>query len=143
MSSDIVFSGRCLCGALAWRGAGPCLWTGHCHCESCRRACSAGFASWLCLPRAAVIWQGRRSFYHSSPDVQRGFCQCCGAPVSFETDKRPVEIDLYAASLIDPEQFVPHAHYHYAERQNWIKLDDGLPKYCAGETGPADPAGQV
>jgi len=54
-----------------------------------------------------------------------------------------MEIDLYAASLIDPEQFVPHAHYHYAERQNWIKLDDGLPKYCAGETGLAEPADQL
>ena len=110
------------CGALAWRRAGPCLWTRHRHFESCRFACSVGFVSRLCLPRAAVIWLGHRSFCQSSQDVQRGFCQCCEVPVSFETDKRPMEIDLYAASLIDPEQFVPQAHYHYAERQNWIKL---------------------
>jgi hypothetical protein len=58
--------------------------------------------------------------------------------VSFETDKRPIKTDLYAASLIDPEQFVPQAHYHYAERQNWIKLEDRLPKYWTGETDPAD-----
>ena len=126
------------CGALAWRRAGPCLWTRHCYFESCRFACSVGFVRRLCLPRAAVIWLGHRSFCQSSRDVQRGFCQCCEAPVSFETDKRPMEIDLYAASLIDPEQFVPQAHYHYAERQNWIKLDDRLPKYCTGETDSAD-----
>ena len=56
----------------------------------------------------------------------------------YETDKKPLEIDFYASRLIGPEQFVPQLHYHYAERQNWIKLYHGLPNYGTENSGLAD-----
>ena len=41
----------------------------------------------------------------------------------------PDETHLYAATLNDPNQFKPQAHFHYAERLEWIEITDDLPKY--------------
>ncbi|MDC0431064.1 hypothetical protein OAL97_00875 [Paracoccaceae bacterium] len=60
--------------------------------------------------------------------MKRGIYRRCWAPLSYDTAQRRDKTDLYAVSLDCPEQFEPQAHYHYAERQNWITLHDGLPK---------------
>jgi len=41
----------------------------------------------------------------------------------------PDETHLYAATLDDPTNFAPQAHFHYAERLPWIEITDDLPKY--------------
>lgn len=68
----------------------------------------------------------------------RQHCAICGAQMSYQFDGWPDETHLYAASLDDPSQFQPMAHFHYAERVPWIAIKDGLPKYAASAEG-ADP----
>ena len=123
-------SGRCLCGAVRWRSSGPVLWAGHCHCSSCRRACSAPFTSFFGVPRDGVEWSGALTDHHSSDGrVRRQFCAVCGSPMTYQFSGWPDETHLYAASLDDPTQFTPQAHYHYAEKLPWITVTDDLPKY--------------
>ena len=122
--------GRCLCGAVLWQSPGPVLWAGHCHCESCRRATSAQFASFFGVPRAAADWSGNLIKHStSSGRVTRKFCAACGSQMSYENEKWPDEIHLYAASLDDPSLFIPEAHYHFAEKLPWVAITDDLPKY--------------
>lgn len=49
--------------------------------------------------------------------------------MTYQFEGWPDETHLYAASLEDPSQFEPQAHFHYAERVHWISLTDELPKY--------------
>jgi hypothetical protein len=48
--------------------------------------------------------------------------------MSYETDERPDEVDLYAASLDDSSDFAPEFHSHWDERVTWVTLADDLPR---------------
>ncbi len=114
------WSGHCLCGAVAWRADGPPLWMGDCHCESCRRAVSGGLASFVGMQRAGFEWtRGAPNCHVSTPGVSRGFCGACGSPMSFESDKFPDEVHLYAATLVDPSRYRPEFAVHCAEAIGW------------------------
>ena len=131
-------TGRCACGQVTWASDGPVLWSGHCHCESCRRASSAPFTSFFGVPRTSVTWQGDIGLRPSSAGVERGFCPGCGAQVLIRATVWPDETHLYAATLDDPSLFEPKAHFHWAERLPWVTLSDNLPKYAASADN-ADP----
>lgn len=130
MASDLT--GRCLCGAVTWRTPGPVLWAGHCHCSSCRRATSAPFTSFFGVARDSVTWQGDLSTLESSGGtVWRKFCPQCGTQMTYQSTRWPDETHLYAATLDDPAQFEPKAHFHYSEKLPWVKIGDDLPKYAS------------
>jgi len=122
-------SGRCLCGKIHYQIKGEPNWTALCHCESCRRACSAPIVAWMGFDSKHVEWSGARTFYKSSEIATRGFCNTCGTQMSFESSRWPNEIHLYAISLDNPESYEPQLHCHYAERMNWLEIDDGLTKH--------------
>jgi hypothetical protein len=125
-----VKKGRCLCGRVAFEYSGPEIWCGHCHCESCRRATSSPFTTWVGVPRAACRFTGSEpGVYVSSPGVRRLFCTHCGSPIAFESERWPDETHLYAALLDIPTDVTPQFHVHVAEKLPWIALTDGLPQY--------------
>ena len=51
-------TGHCLCGAVAYEFDGPENWTGYCHCESCRRNCSAPVTAFFAIPDGSWRWTG-------------------------------------------------------------------------------------
>jgi len=127
--SAVERTGRCLCGAVRFAAHGEPKWIVHCHCESCRRATSAAFATYAGYPAGAVHWTGtpQREF-SSSPGVRRGFCGNCGSPMSFAGERWPGEIHLFAASFDAPGQWLPEAHVHVEEQLPWVHLGDDLPR---------------
>lgn len=127
--SDAETIGRCLCGAVSYAYSGPENWRAHCHCESCRRNCSAPFTTFFGVPREAFRWTGAEpAVYQSSPGVRRLFCSRCGTPMAYDADKFAHEIHFYAASLEDSSGFRPQGHVHDSERLPWIELADDLPR---------------
>lgn len=137
-------TGRCLCGAVTWRYSGPEIWQGHCHCESCRRATSSPFTTYIGVPKTAFEFTGAApQVFESSPGVRRAFCGRCGSPVSYETQYLPDEIHLYAASLDHPEAAAPGVHFHSEEMLPWVKLADGLPRRTGTGEGQGDIPGPV
>jgi hypothetical protein len=125
--------GRCLCGDVTYEYDGAANWRAYCHCESCRRNTSSPVAAFFGVSRGAFRFTGKPpAVYHSSPGVRRLFCGRCGSPMAYETDRRPGEIDLYAASLNDPEAYRPEAHTHAAERLSWFDVRDELPRHPRG-----------
>ncbi len=124
-----AITGRCACGEVRFAARGEVRARNHCHCDSCRRATSSPFTTWLTVARAALRWTGAEPRAHaSSPGVTRRFCGRCGSPMSYETDERPDEVDLYAASLDDSSDFAPEFHSHWDERVTWVTLADDLPR---------------
>ena len=126
-----VLSGRCLCGAVRYQCETAPTWTALCHCESCRRACSAPVVAWMGFTANAVRWDGERDFYQSSGIAKRGFCRTCGTQMSFESTRWPGELHLYAASLDEPQQYAPQLHCHVSERLTWLHTSDDLPVFAA------------
>ena len=122
-------TGRCLCRAVTYAFEPPIKWCVHCHCESCRRNCSAAFATFVSVPDGQWRWTGAEpAVYSSSEGVQRMFCPTCGSPVAYRNDKLPEEIHFYLAALDDPEAFEPQRHVFLQDKLAWVHLGDDLPK---------------
>ncbi len=122
-------TGRCLCRSLVFKISGDVIRTGHCHCKSCRRATSSPVTTFLCVATTSLAFRGETlRHYASSPGVSRGFCGNCGSPMSFATEKRPGEIDLYVATLDDASGVEITRHWYWNERVSWLHCEDDLPK---------------
>lgn len=119
--------GRCLCGATTYEADTKPVWQAHCHCESCRRATGAAFASFFCIKDGHWRWTGAKpATYESSARVWRDRCATCGAPMAYRADRYAGEIHFLAATLNDPSAFAPTAHVNTAEQLPWAHLGDGL-----------------
>ncbi|WP_203423637.1 GFA family protein [Sinorhizobium sp. BG8] len=122
-------TGRCLCKSLRVELSGPVIRAGHCHCESCRRATSSPVTTFLSAARSDVVLTGETlRHFASSPGVRRGFCGNCGSPMTYETEERPGEIDLYVAALDDASGVTISQHWYWNERVSWLHCQDDLPK---------------
>ena len=138
-------TGRCLCGSTRFVAGAAALWSCYCHCDSCRRATASPVTVFVGFPAVAVTFTGEGLAHHaSSPGVERGFCQACGTPLWYRSDRWPGEVHVYAATLDDPAAFPPTFHVHWAEKLPWLTIGDALPKYgggSAGEPGAASGSG--
>lgn len=118
-------TGRCLCGAVRFAWTAAPLWAGHCHCDSCRRACSAPVTSFFAVADGAWSWTGEDPLlYVSSPGRRRYFCGTCGSPMAYQDDKQPGETHFYAASMDRPEEYCPNTSYHRDEKLPWLAMED-------------------
>jgi hypothetical protein len=129
MANPITIEGGCLCGAVRYRAEEP-LWVAHCHCRECRRASGAAFATYVGLASQNLVYlSGEPASFASSPGVQRGFCARCGSSLSYQSERWPGEIHIFAATADAPEGLEPQGHVYCAEKLPWIELDDGLPQH--------------
>ncbi len=81
-------SGRCHCGAVAYDVHGPLRDVIECHCGSCRRV-SGGVWHGAAARLADVEIHDQASaltWYRSSEQAQRGFCNKCGSSLFFRRD---------------------------------------------------------
>jgi hypothetical protein len=75
-------------------------------------------------------WTGKApKVYKSSPGVERTFCENCGTPLSFRSQKMSGVMHLYVAALEEPEKFEPTFHVAWEEKLPWLKVADNLPTY--------------
>ena len=124
--------GRCFCGHIKFEVDEPVHSCVNCHCESCRRQCSAPMTTYIGVPDKKWRWtSGAPTVFRSSPGVERTFCGNCGTPLSFRSEKMSGVMHLYVAALDDPEKFEPTLNVAYEEKLSWLKLNDGLPT-CVG-----------
>jgi hypothetical protein len=87
--------------------------------------------TWISVPRTAfVLVKGAPRYYRSSPRVKRGFCENCGSPLTYENERLPDEVHVYAASLSDPTRVVPDRHVFVSEQLSWFEVLDELPRYA-------------
>ena len=128
--------GHCLCGAVRYAVKGEPKWVAHCHCETCRRAVSAAFATYAGYNRENFrITAGTLARYASSPGVSRGFCVRCGSPLTYEGERWADEVHIHVPSLADPASLTPRGHVYVAEQLPWVHLADDLPRHAGTSSG--------
>ena len=136
--AGLPLEGGCLCGALRYRIDAAPLWTGYCHCTSCRRSTGAPVTMFVGAATESVAFtRGERAVFASSPGVARGFCAACGTPLTYESDRFPGETHFYISAFDDPEPLKPAFHVFCEERIGWLEIADDLPRH-ATLTGRAD-----
>ena len=124
-----TYRGRCLCKAVSFEIDAPILSSVNCHCESCRRQCSAPITTYIGIPDGQWRWTGTPStVFNSSPGVERTFCANCGTPISFRSENMSGTMHFYATAMEQPEVFAPQLHVAYEEKLSWLDIGDDLPK---------------
>lgn len=104
-----TMTGGCQCGRVRYRAQVEDLDAYLCHCRMCQRA-TGGFAAALKqVKRAAVSWEREPDRYRSSPIAQRGFCEACGTPLTYEGDGSD-GMDLTVGSFDAPGLLTPVEH---------------------------------
>lgn len=108
-----VVKGRCHCGAVAYRAAGPVLRCGPCDCRDCRRASGSLNPTYVTVAKVGFkITSGKPASYRAKTGEKCDchgtwhFCRKCGGPLFWGNDNGK-EIDIFAGSLDDPSIYTP------------------------------------
>jgi len=126
MAEDITITGGCMCGAVRYEGRGEPLYTGYCHCRSCRHHSGAAVAGMLVFaPDNVRVTRGELSLYRSSPGVERGFCGHCGTSLTWRGRGL---MSLHIGTLDDPDGHPPTLHWRYEEKSPWCDAGPDLPR---------------
>ena len=132
-----VTGGSCLCGTVLFEFSGPPVEMVNCHCGACRRAMSAGFATYVTIEREAFRWLAGESnvVRYSKPGSRHAssaFCGTCGSPMPRSAPSG--RIDIPTGSLDGDPGVRAGANLHVAERADWVVVDLDLPALA---TAPA------
>jgi hypothetical protein len=120
-----VVAGGCYCGKIRFAVNGKPRICTNCHCENCRRAAGAQAVAWLIVKRSDFEWEtGKPHRYKTETGAFRTFCDACGTSLTYETDRRPDEIDITVGSLDHPENFPPTKDVYPEEKLPWVDLID-------------------
>jgi hypothetical protein len=132
MNEEMKMAGGCMCGAVRYETTGQPFSIVHCHCHSCRKHTGAPVVTLAGYRKEQVEFTGeKRSFYKSSPDALRAYCNKCGTPLTWEGDGGDLGliVELHLSTFDDPAAMKPTAHAFYPERIPWFEIEDDLPRY--------------
>ena len=128
-----VLHGSCLCGDVGYRISGKPLRMVNCHCENCRRARSAAYASNLFVPAKHFRWtRGEKQVVSyrlpGNSSFATAFCRRCGSDLP-RVSKGEAVVVVPAGTLDGDPGLRPEAHVCVAEKAQWFEITDNLPRY--------------
>ena len=123
----MILSGGCQCGAVRFAvEESAVLGAGLCHCRMCQKQFSSPYAALVAVRADGLTWTaGERSLFRSSAVAQRGFCNQCGSPLTWEGDGGG--IDLAAIAFDDPQAMKPNDQSSRSTRILWTDDIAALP----------------
>ena len=125
-------TGGCMCGAVRYEAPAPHSVI-YCHCRDCRRHSGAPVVSFVGYLRNDIEWSGdARNIYKSSEQIERGFCNKCGTPLTWEGYVEELGgdlIEIFIGTTDTPAAYVPQFHIWHDERIKWLETVDDLPRY--------------
>ncbi|MFC3628745.1 GFA family protein [Paracoccus angustae] len=122
------FTGRCLCGAVTFKGT----WSGDplnaCHCGQCRRW--SGHV-WAAAGARDFTLDGPVKWFRSSPEAERGFCPECGSSL-FWRKAGSSDCEVAAGAVDGPTGLRLQGHIFVADKGDYYDIADGLPQEAQG-----------
>jgi len=134
--TQLRLSGGCQCGAVRYRFEGTPRHVALCHCRMCQKATGSVAWAYFTAAKSELIWtRGRPTLYRSSAAAQRGYCQSCGTPLTFEPEDAD-SLDVGIATLDTPAVLEPSEQYWIGTRMPWFAGLATLPVVGAGDDLP-------
>jgi hypothetical protein len=125
-------TGGCLCGAVRYEVTGPLRPIVMCHCGQCRRvtghimaATAARHTDFRLLSPEGLSW------YASSAEARRGFCQRCGSTLFWQGVGRDY-LSIAAGTLDDSSGLKIACHIFTADKAAYDEISDAAPQVRAG-----------
>jgi hypothetical protein len=107
--TENILTGGCQCGAIRFRVEGELKDASVCHCRMCQKAFGGFYAPLVNTKGTRLTWtRGKLKHFASSNFVNRGFCENCGTPLTYEA---PDGVALSIAAFDHPEKIVPTVQF--------------------------------
>lgn len=135
--TEDIWSGGCQCGAVRYhiltRPTQPYI----CHCRMCQKQFGNFFAAFVDVGKQDFrLTRGEISYFKSSDEGERGFCQACGTPLTYNYATLP-RITVSIGSFDRHSELRPEFQYGVEAREPWF---EDLPNLPSAETGEGDGA---
>ena len=112
-------TGGCHCGAIRFRITGELTVSSICHCRMCQKAFGGFFGPLIGTKEGSVEWtRGEPTYFQSSVNIDRGFCQRCGTPLTYRT---PESLDIAIGAFDQRDDLVPTLQVNNAFRIPWVE----------------------
>lgn len=131
-----MIRGSCLCNTVRWSLDGAFDRMTHCHCEMCRKAHGAPFATYAMGSGEHFRFdhgEDAVTRYESSPGFVRAFCSSCGSVVPCPAPGG--EIDIPVGPLDDDPGMRATNHIFVKWKAPWHPITDSLPQHEAFDSG--------
>lgn len=126
-----MYTGSCLCGAVAFEISGKLGNAEGCHCVQCRKW-TGHYLVATEVDRSELNLSGEShlKWFQSSEQARRGFCSECGSVLFFDpTDKDKHKwIGVSMGALDKPTGVEMALHIFVAEKGDYYEICDGLPQ---------------
>ena len=124
-------TGRCECGAVAYRSEGPWRDIITCHCQECRRQSGHYWAA-TAVPKDALEMVEARGlrWIRMSDMAERGFCAKCGSGVFYRPDHKGY-VAIGAGTLDDTNGLTHIEEVFVAEAGDYYPLAGDVPRHEA------------
>ncbi|WP_378943503.1 GFA family protein [Mesorhizobium sp. ANAO-SY3R2] len=116
--TETARTGGCQCGAVRFRIRGELGRSSICHCRMCQKQFGNFFGAFVAVPRDGVEWiREEPSYFQSSVNIARGFCQRCGTPMTFRS---PEGLEITTGAFDDRSDLAPTIQINHAARLPWV-----------------------
>lgn len=120
-----ILTGGCQCGAIRFRVEGDLKDASVCHCRMCQKAVGGFYAPLVNTKGTTLTWtRGHPKHFASSNFVNRGFCENCGTPLTYEA---PDGVALSIAAFDHPEKVPPTVQFGIEGKLPYVDGISALP----------------
>ncbi len=128
--------GHCLCKAVRYELDFQIEAMSNCHCQYCRRAHGAAFATTALVPTSALrITAGERSI---ARHLGRYFCGTCGSRLFNRSDSYPDATSLVVTSLAQEPSVRPAVHMNIESKAPLYEILDDRRQFASFPPGIED-----
>ena len=121
--------GSCLCGGVTYTLTGPLRDSVACHCVQCRKTSGHYVSATQVGPGQLVINSDETlTYYASSPDARRGFCNRCGASLFWQHDDDNGAVSVMSGTLDGPTGMTTAKHIFTAFKGDYYDIADNVPQ---------------
>lgn len=119
------FSGKCLCGEVAFTATGEAQRVSACYCSMCRKQNGGGaFHGAELRGELTITNDAGLKWYASSDKARRGFCKNCGSTMFWQSIVEPAFFDISLGVLDDVSGLELDTHIFVDEAACYQTLPD-------------------
>lgn len=131
----MTFTGKCLCGNVAYAAQGRPVIVAQCHCEACRRLSGTGHSVGAMFASDAVSVHGKLSEFKyvsdNGSDVTKAFCPTCGSPVYGTNSRMPDHLTLSLGTMDAAAELNVEVVIFEGDKQHWDGLGGDVVRFTA------------
>ncbi len=120
--------GSCRCGKVQYSVKADPIFTGICHCSTCRKSTGTAYAAVVGVPTPALTVTGVTTQFDDSGDsgqaTHRFFCPTCGTTVTRTADVMDGITMVGLGTLDDPASVTPAMQIYCDSALPWAKVPE-------------------